>query len=255
MLSRKLMFAFTMGAILFALLVAVFLDYEYQWLSVFIIPFVVALALTYVFSPQIDWWWYQKHPPELPAGLSNMLMQYFPFYKNLSKENKKRFRHRVEMYRQARGFVARIGKEDNDVPEDIKTIIAANVVMLTFGKKEFILDPFERVILYMQAFPSPQFPKHLHASEIFEEDHVVLFSGEHLTLSFREPQKYYNIALHEYAKVFRIVYPNFEYPDFDENIWRGFSKEAISKFIGLPEVDAFPVSVNFFFLILKNLKR
>ena len=254
MLSRKLYFVFTLGAILFALLVTIILPPAYKRLSIFIVPFVIMLALTYVFSPQIDWWWYQKHPPKLANMLSNMLMRHFSFYKNLSAENKKRFRQRVEMYKRARGFYARLGKDDADVPEDIKTIIAANVVMLTFGQKEFILDPFERIIVYMQAFPSPRFQQ-LHASETQLEDHVFIFSAEHLTLSFRQPQKYYNIALHEFAKAYREVYKKYDYPEFDEKVWGGFSKEAITKFIGFPEVDAFPVSVNFFFLYPKKFKE
>lgn len=186
--------------------------------------------------------------------MSMMLMRYFPFYKNLSAENKKRFRQRTQMYMEARGFYGKLGGESESVPLDIKTIISANAVMLTFGKKEFILDPFERVFLYLQAFPSPQFPKHIHASEIEMEDHVFLFSAEHINFSFRNPQKYYNIVVHEYAKAFKVVYDKFDYPSFDERIWNGFSKEVILKFMNLPDVEAYPVSVNFFFYYPEKFK-
>ena len=95
MLSRKLYFVFTMGAIIVALLVVFVLpdSYEGQKTALWMVPFVVLLSLSYVFSPQIDWWWYQKNPPELAPGLSNMLMQHFTFYKNLSGDNKRRLRN------------------------------------------------------------------------------------------------------------------------------------------------------------------
>jgi len=255
MLSKKLYFIFTLGAIIFTLIV-VFSARSYTWISVFIIPFVVALCLTYVFSPQIDWWWYQKHPPELPGSLGNLLLKYFPFYKNLSVDNKKRFRQRTAMYLEARGFYARRGGGDTSVPIDLRTIISANVVMMTFGRKDFILKKFERIFIYLQAFPSPNY-KFLHASELNEEDNCYLFSGEHIHLSFRQPEKYYNIVLHEYARAFQLSYPEFDYPTFEDTIWSGQGKEAISKFTGMPEeqIDPMGVSVNFFFNYPEKFKE
>ena len=254
MLSKKLYFVFGMGAIITMLAVVFLLTWHDRWVALFMVPFVLLLCLTYVFSPQIDWWWYQKHPPKLSDGMSMMLMKFFPFYKNLSAENKKRFRQRTQMYIEARGFYGKLGGDDEDVPHDIKTIIAANAVMLTFGKKEFILDPFERVFIYLQAFPSPQFPEHIHASEIEIEDSVFIFSAEHINFSFRSPQKYYNIVLHELSKAFKIINDQFDYPTFDERIWNGFSKDVILKFMNLPDVEAYPVSVNFFFYYPEKFK-
>ena len=256
MLSRKLYFIFTTGAIIIALIVVLFLPRTSNWVSIFIVPFILALALSYVFSPQIDWWWYQKHPPELSGSLGNLLLQHFKFYKNLSVENKKRFRHRTAMYMEARGFYARRGNEDGNVPLDIKTMISANVVMMTFGRKDFILDKFERVFVYLQAFHSPNH-KYWHASELNEEDECFLFSGEHIMLSFRQPEKYYNVILHEYARAFQLTYPQFDYPNFDESMWSGFGKEAIAKYTGIPEeeINLLGVSVNFFFNYPEKFKK
>ena len=256
MLSKRLYLLFGTGAILVLIITAVILPREYSWVSFFMIPFVVGGALSFVFSPQLDWWWFQRNPPELPGSLGNLLLEYVPFYSNLSADNKTRFRQRTAMYLEARGFFAMTGGEDTDVPLDIKTIIAANAVMMTFGRKDFILDKFERIYFYLQAFPSPNH-SYLHASELNEEDTCFLFSGEHIVLSFRQAERYYNIVLHELARAFELTYPKFDYPDFDEIIWKEWTKESVLTFMKMPEEDINlrGVSVCFFFLKPQKFKE
>lgn len=256
MLSKKLYLVFGLGAILTALIVVFALDRTQTWVALFMLPFVLLLSLSYVFSPQIDWWWFQKHPPELSGGLSNLLLKYFPFYQNLSKENKKRFRHRTAMYMEARGFYAKMGEESTEVPADIKTIISANIVMLTFGQKDFILDQFERIFIYLQAFHSPNY-KFWHSSELNEEDACIMFSGEHIMVSFRQPRRGYNLVLHEFARAFQISYPKFDYPEFDERMWDDLGKDAILKYLGMPEeeIDKIGIGVNCFFRNPKKFKE
>jgi len=248
MLSKKLMSIFGGIASLILFVTAVILDRQYSWVSLFMIPFVVGLLMSYVFAPQIDWWSFKRNPPDLPSVLGNLLLTHFPFYQNLSAANKMRFRQRVAMYLEARGFFAQRGGEEGEVPLDMKTMIAANVVMLTFGRKDFILKKFERIFIYLQAFPTPNH-QYLHASEINEEDECLIFSAEHLTLSFRQPDKYYNIMVHEYAQAFQLTYPHFDYPIFDDSVWAIWKKEQVIKYMGMPEekIDLLGVSVNFFF--------
>mgnify|MGYP000005477424 FL=1 len=248
MLSKKLMSIFGGISSIILFVTAVVLDRENSWVSLFMIPFVVALLMSYVFAPQIDWWSFKRNPPDLPSLLGNLLLTHFPFYQNLSAANKTRFRQRVAMYLEARGFFAQRGGEEGEVPLDMKTMVAANVVMLTFGRKDFILKKFERIFIYLQAFPSPNH-QYLHASEINAEDECLVFSGEHLTLSFRQPEKYYNILIHEYTQAFQLSYPSFDYPTFDDSIWDVWEKKQVIKFMGMPEekIDLLGVSVNFFF--------
>jgi Mlc titration factor MtfA (ptsG expression regulator) len=248
MLSKKLMSLFGGIASLILFVTAVILDREYSWVSLFMIPFVVGLLMSYVFAPQLDWWSFKRNPPNLPSFLGNLLLTHLPFYQNLTAANKTRFRQRVAMYLEARGFFAQRGEEEGEVPLDMKTMVAANVVMLTFGRKDFILKKFERIFIYLQAFPTPNY-QYLHASEINREDECLIFSAEHLTLSFRQPNKYYNIMVHEYAKAFQLTYPNFDYPTLDESIWNNKGKKQVAKYMGIPEdeINQLGVSVNFFF--------
>ncbi len=219
--------------------------------SYYIIFFVILLAIIYTFSPQINWWWYIRNPPEIDKPMRNLLIQHHSFYNDLSLSDKKRFRNRMALYMMAVEFMP-MGWEK--LPEDIKGVIAANIVQMTFQQEDFLLPKFERIVVYTTPFPSPQFPKQLHASELFEEDGVLLFSAQQVMWSFLQPQQYYNLVLHEYIKAYQLAYPNKIYPNVNEAGWArinqigGFTKEQIAGIIGLPDdIDPIVVSGTLFF--------
>jgi Mlc titration factor MtfA (ptsG expression regulator) len=239
-------------------LVFLYLTWEVdEGYSLYIIPPVVLLGFLYTLSPQINWWWYKRHPPELDAQVRQLFNSQFPYYQALPVEEKKRFRQRVALYMIAHEFTPQAMEK---VPEDIKAIIGACAVQVTFGMDDFLLSKFERIIIYPHPFPSPQYPDRLHTSEIFEEDGVVIFSAEHLTRGFLQPKQYYNSGLHEYAKVFRACYPDLPWPEFDAAIWddleriSGFKKDAIFKWINLDDIEPFEVSVAHFFVFPQQFR-
>lgn len=219
--------------------------------AVYIIPFGISAAVIYVLSPQIDWWWYQRRPPELPPRLRQMINTQLPFYQNLDAAAKTRFRNRMALYMEAKEFMPK-GMEN--VPPDVKGVIAASAVQLTFGFEDYLLGKFEYIIVYPHPFPSPQYPEIWHASEIFEEDGVIMFSVEHLMASFVQPRRFFHIGFYEFARVFRRCYPEIAFPSFDENSWvkleqiSGFSKAALEKWIGLENPDPAAVAVAHFFV-------
>ena len=218
--------------------------------SYYIVFFVILLAIIYTFSPQINWWWYVRNPPDIDQPIRNLLIQHHPFYNELSINDKKRFRNRMALYEMAVEFMP-MGWEK--LPEDIKGVIAANLVQMTLRQADFLLPKFERIVVYTTPFPSPQFPKQLHASELFEEDGVLLFSAQQIMWSFLQPKQYYNLVLHEYIKAYQIVYPNIVYPDLGAKDWTklneisGFTKASIEGIIGLSDINPTNVSATLFF--------
>lgn len=217
--------------------------------SMWIVAPLILLAAIWVLSPQINWWWYKRNPPDVAAPIRQFLFQY-PFYQRLPEGEKKRFRNRMALFMMGNDFIPQIMKE---VPEDIKAMVAANAVTVTFGQNDFLFPKFENVIINPKPLPTLQYPEKYHASEIYEPDGVVLFSAEQLVRGFLESTRYFNIGLYEYAKVFRISYPQFTYPRFDESIWEmlerisGFSKEWIEQWINLSDIDPTAVSIAHFF--------
>ena len=226
--------------------------------AIYVIPCSIIVGLIYVFSPQIDWWWYKRNPPDLSDGIRRFFGERFSYYTRLPLLKKEPFRQKVAMFSLATDYKPMVMEV---VPEDVKAVISASAVQLTCGLDDFLLPAFENVVVYPHPFPSPQYPEHFHLSEIFEEDGVLLFSLEHLMKSFAEPTQYYAIGLHEYAKVFMLSYPDEPYPAFGDDIWEKletislFSKEAIENWINLPEIDPLPVSIAHFFVFPDRFKE
>ncbi|MEZ4958742.1 MAG: zinc-dependent peptidase [Saprospiraceae bacterium] len=253
MLSKYLLIPFVLGALVF-FYIGWNVDSDY---AIYMAPFVVGAAAVYMLSPQIDWWQYQRKPPELDARLRHILNTQMPFYQNLSVENKTKFRHRIALYLEANEFIP---KGSENVPVDVRGIVAACAVQLTLGLKDYLMGKFEHIIVYPHPFPSPQHTERWHACELFEEDGVIMFSSEQLMAGFVKPARYFNIGLYEYARVFQRCNPQIAFPVFDEYIWdkleriSGFSLENIEKWIGLPAIDPLGVAVSHFFIFPEKFK-
>ncbi|MEM1319533.1 MAG: zinc-dependent peptidase [Bacteroidota bacterium] len=216
-----------------------------------IIPQALLLVVIYILQPQIDWWWYNRNPPKLDIKMIRTLDQFFPFYTKLSQQLKERFQKRLALYIFAHEYIGKDVLEE--VPDDIKGVIAAMAVQLTFGHEDYLLTKYERIVIYPFPFLSPQFPRNIHASELFEEDGVVIFAANKLMDGVVKPKQHFNIGLYEFARIYTNSYPDQEYPQFDEFIWGkleaigGFTKQDIEKTIGLPEPDAQAIGIGCFF--------
>jgi Glucose-regulated metallo-peptidase M90 len=253
MLSRIIAAPFILLTFIFGYLG---MEVDIDWV-VYAVPCVVALAVIYVLSPQIDFWWAKKHPPEMPPKLRMFMEKQHPFYSTLSASEQQRFRERVMLYLMANEFMP---QKMEEVPKDIQTLVASNVVQLTFGQNDFLLDAFEHVIVYPRPFPSPQYPTNFHTSEIYPPDKVMIFAMEQLIPGTINPTKHYNIGLHEYIRAYLHMYPNNAFPELPESNWlqleqiSGWSKEHIFKYINRPDVHILPVSISHFFVFGKKFK-
>jgi hypothetical protein len=222
---------------------------------------VVAMAATYVMAPQIDWWWYKKHPRDLDPMFGKLFQLHLPFYQRLSEAEKLRFRQRVDWYLMAIEFIIPSQDEEKKVPEDLQHWLSAFRTMLYWGKPEDIADTkFEKIVAYMKPFPSQQFPKHLHSSEHFEEDGVLLFALAPMLHSVMQPTQCFNPVLYEYCNLFQLKYGSgnieltaSQWVDL-EQISR-FSQEQILKTVGLPEVNIRSVAMSFYILFPEAFRR
>lgn len=247
MFAKVIMFVLLIASVLFIFL-GFTIDKTYSTIA---IPFFLVLAGVYVMSPQLNWWWYSKRPPELNNGLRQMLNHQSTFYQSLSIDGKERFRNRVALCIMAHDFMPMVMER---IPEDLKCAVSANIVHLTFGQENFLLDEFAKVIIYPSNFPSPQFPKQFHSSEIYAEDGVMMFSAEHLLKGFLQPNLYYNSGLHEAIQVYLHLYPEKDYPELPDDIWEelqiisDFPEANIRAWIGLEEINTMAVSICHFLM-------
>ncbi|GAB4487887.1 MAG: hypothetical protein OHK0019_03480 [Saprospiraceae bacterium] len=237
----------------FAALVFLYLAWEVDsdW-AVWIAPFVLIAALIYIFSPQINWWWYSRRPPKLEPGLVKMLERFSGFYQRLSASDKQKFRDRIALFRMGTDWEP-MAFEGEAVPADVQFILAHQAVMLTFNRSDFLFEKFEKVIVYPRPFATPEFPFD-HASELYEADGCLLFSAKQVVQAFTQPNLWYNVGLHEYAKAFALSYPKEAWPAFsEENIWEkleavsGMPYGHVESVIGIKGVDMLPVAIHHYF--------
>ena len=130
------------------------------------------------------------------------------------------------------------------VPEDVKIMMAISAAQLTIGLDDFLLENYEKVIVYPHKFPSPQYPDNWHISETFEEDGVMMFVAQNLMHGFINPSSYFNCALYELAKV---VCKEQQLPELKtlEKVSinelaaiNNSNEEDLKEYIGLPELDS-----------------
>lgn len=219
-----------------------YLSWEYSerwtWLIIF---GVLSLALIYIFSSEINWWYYRRNPPDVDAPVRHMLETTDLFYQDLSPAEKVRFRQRLALFLMNNQFMPQ-GWES--VPHDIEAIISIGATKVLFHQEHPLFKTCTRVVVYPAMFPSPAYPEEWHGSEFFQEDEVLLFATERILPGFRHPNQYPDLTLYEYVRVMKREYPDLPWPIPSENTWQlieavsGFSKDGFSHFLGLREVDA-----------------
>jgi len=215
-----------------------------------VIPLIIASA-GYLLAPQLDWWWYKRFPLKMDDKIKTIFEKNSEYYRNLNPEKKKIFDQRVVLYIEAKEWLY-MGMQEG-MPYDLKAIVAFQPVRLTLQQKDFLLEPFDRIAIYPNPFLSPEQPDRYHASEIFEMDGIALFSLKHLMPSFKEPEKYFNIVLYEYARIMKICSKDIIFPEVNENFWynlydvASYGHREIMGVIGLPDVDPFAVAVHHYF--------
>jgi len=223
----------------------------------YLVPAILLLAAVYILSPQINWWWYSRNPPEVAAPIRELFARY-SFYQRLPTSEQLKFRQRVALFVMANDFIPQIIEK---VPEDVKYIVAANAVTLTFGQKNFLFPKFENIIINPKPLPTLQYPDNYHASEIYEPDGAVLFSMPQLVQGFVESTRYFNIGLYEYAKIFFISHAEIPPPELSNDVWEslekvsGFSKSWIEQWINLSDIDPLAVSVAHFFTLPEAFRK
>jgi Mlc titration factor MtfA (ptsG expression regulator) len=220
---------------------------------------IVPIILANIFKPQIDWWYYQRHPQMLHPKMRNFVLQFMPYYVGLSDEFKIRFEQRMSLIMLSKSYEKR-GMDS--IPEDLKGWIAANIAKLTFGLEKYLFPKYEVVVLSDKKFLSPEIPT-FHASEVFEDGAFggVIFAADYLINALQQ-QSQYNIIIHEYTnalwKINKWSEKDFLAYATPENLLilakiRGLSLAQIQNILGTPKINFFAVAVEHFFANPKEL--
>ncbi|PZR09717.1 MAG: hypothetical protein DI539_21700 [Flavobacterium psychrophilum] len=135
-------------------------------------------------------------PKELSHDGGAILEKYFSFYRNLSEQRKKYFRHRIWTFIDKYTFV---GREGIEVTEEMKVKIAATSVMLSFGMRRYLPDLFDVIIVYPDVFESQN--GDYHKGEFNPAVRAIVFSWKHFQEGIAFDNDNLNLGLHEFAHV------------------------------------------------------
>lgn len=226
----------------------------YTWLMV--LP-AVAAAGVYSLSPQIKWWYWKRHPPDLPVEMAPILDR-FALYRSLDLSGKRDFRRRAFLIRENTEFT---GMAIDNIPPDVQLMVAASAATVTFYREGFLVPGFENVIFYPHLFPSPQYDR-LHSSELYAPDGGIILTLNYFIRSVVEPDKYLQLGIYEYTRALFHTQPELRdrlephqlhYPEIHRVT--DFSEEALKKYIGLEELDLPALTMTVFYTHPERLAR
>lgn len=118
----------------------------------------------------------------------------FSFYNRLSVEKKRYFEHRVKEFIGKYEFVGK----DIEVTEEMKVLIAATYVMLTFGLRKYLVELFSRIVIYSSSYYSSSNDAY-HKGEFNPRMKVIAFSWEDFVLGHNTSNDNVNLGLHEFS--------------------------------------------------------
>ncbi len=165
----------------------------------------------------------------LKPGHRKILETKFPYYRQLGFNNKRKFEIRLRYFLANKTFY---GREDLEVTEEMKLLIGAAAVQVTFGFEAVQLRHFRKIILYPKAYYSRHTQKK-HKGEVNTAGAIV-FSWEDFLKGYHVPDDGFNVGLHEMAHALKMedLIPNGEYSFLDEQVlkrWQEVARKEIKK--------------------------
>lgn len=132
-----------------------------------------------------------------PERIDEILRVHFDYYKKLDSAGKEKFVGRVQKFMKEKEFFPRGNIDITGNMDEIKTLISAAAVQLTFGLDEFMMDHFSKVFIYPSAFYNSK-TQHYHMGETNIMGAIV-FSWRDFEEGYQNPTDKINVGVHEMA--------------------------------------------------------
>ncbi len=134
-------------------------------------------------------------PKKITKDQLRILEQDFLFYQKLTKKEKLVFQHRVVSFINDKTFVGREGLEPT---EEMKTLISATAVMLTFGFRKYVIDLIDIIIIYPKIYYS-KINETYHKGETNPQLKAIVFSWEDFKHGYTIGDDNLNLGIHEFG--------------------------------------------------------
>ncbi|WP_055412231.1 zinc-dependent peptidase [Nonlabens sp. YIK11] len=174
--------------------------YGYALVGLILLAAIIHLILRYL-QNRNDFLWYRQVANWRRLSLSRKrTLQEFSFYKKLSPKYQKQFEHRVACFIADKIFKHRYGKP---VQDHQKVTIASIAVMLTFGRRNYMMDNLETILIFDTPFESAA-NQVLHKGEFNPRAKVLALSWPDVLAGIQVEDDNFHLALHEFTHVIHI---------------------------------------------------
>ncbi|MBD0836344.1 zinc-dependent peptidase [Aestuariibaculum suncheonense] len=129
-----------------------------------------------------------------------ILEKQFTFYNKLPEKSKRYFEHRVFCFIEDKEFIGRAGVEIND---EIKVLISATAIMLTFGFRDFYIGLISKIVVYPSKFYSKTNEAY-HKGEFNPKLETLVVSWEDFKEGYKTNQDNLNLGIHELTHAIHI---------------------------------------------------
>ncbi|MDQ3537097.1 MAG: zinc-dependent peptidase [Bacteroidota bacterium] len=177
----------------------------------------------------------------------------------MSPANKNKFENRVLHFIQIKEFIPR---QIPEVTLEMKFLIAACCIQITFGFPSVHLAHFKRILIYPDAYYST-INRQYHKGEVNPRGRIIVLSWESFVDGYLNPTDSINLGLHEMAHALRLenMIKNHEYRFLDPLLlqkWKDLSRIIIEdiradkndffrKYAEVNEDEFFAVAIENFF--------
>ena len=131
----------------------------------------------------------------LDDNKKSVLINQFKFYSKLGPKHQRVFEHRVASFIKDKYF---IGREGLEVTEEMKVLISATAVMLTFGFRDFYIGLLNRIFIYPNEFYSLAREEY-HKGEFNPKLKTLVLSWKDFRRGFENYHDNVNLGIHEFA--------------------------------------------------------
>lgn len=206
-------------------------DTTVDWDAILMFSVVVLLFVGLVLSKKVHLGIYIPNiPVPIKRARKAILKQYFPYYNKLPEAQKKHFEHKVQHFIYIKDFIPR---QIGEVSEEMKVLIAACAVQLTFGYPKVFLSHFKRILIYPTNYYST-INQQYHKGEVNPRLGAIVLSWDNFTKGYINPTDGRNLGLHEMAHAlhFEDRINNTEYAFLDQKAlknWNSLANEEIKK--------------------------
>ena len=202
---------------------------------------------------------YVKARQPISKGNRAILDKYSAYYKMLPEHMKKNFEKRVQRFMYSKRFISRSFPE---VTDEMKVLISASAIQLTFGLPEIYLTNFDRILIYPDAYYS-RITKKYHLGEVNPRAGIIILSWKSFVDGYGDLNDSRNVGIHEMAHAIhfenRIRNEEYDFLDFrglkklasitkrEIPKLRNGDKHYLRKYAGTNEYEFFAVSLEHFF--------